>query len=381
MDLEQELGREQTRSSNQWGIRCSLSMDDTTAAKRFAVASPQAADKQSGGLSSSFDLSLLNTENRDTQQFTPSFFRYSASWDDGELPKIATCKRTKLAGPNNYESELPPAGIVRKPASRSAVEDSTQIPGTPSAAIRSRQAGSCIKKTAGKLTPVSAKRRRAASHLRKSSPLRRVPPLTPRSSFAVGGFPGPVPATNLHSKPLSSFGRLLESSDGIVLPSGAKRRPKISLGTTATSASTVLDTTTDTFDSMETLESSTPFRFNSFPASLPRINTSKTKEEPGCPVTVRKRMSFADKNQVYYPRDDDTHNTSVSSIQDEGNYANSEDEEKRSPVRTPVARARLNFLQAQSPSRESPSGELDLQSTGEWRWRCCCSSHSIHTLT
>jgi hypothetical protein len=327
------------------GVPRSQSMDESNVPKRTAVAVPMTSRRrmEGEGLSSSFDLSFLNSEHRDSQLLTPTVVRYSASWDEVEKAETDSCKRTKFGGFDS--SELPPT-TLRKLVRRTAPDSPQQQPSTPAPAFRVMQSsGSIIKKSISKqLTPASAKRHRAALHARRS-PMRSVPPMTPR---AACGNTSCVPTTTQISKALLYSGRLSESSEGIVLPCSVKRRPKISLGTTATAASTLLETTTDTIDSTDTLESSTPFRFTSFPASLPRISTTV---DPPCPGAVRKRTSCVDKNLVYYSRDDDTHNTSVSSLQDEGNYACSDDDEKVSPICTRVARTRLNFMQVESPTQ------------------------------
>jgi hypothetical protein len=107
-----------------------------------------------------------------------------------------------------------------------------------------------------------------------------------------------------------------------------KKPAKLSLGTVTTAAQQhhhLLETTDDSIDTTHTNNSSgssdgTPFRFTSFPASLPRINMVRTTTKtttgsaissatlptscvllpPSCHVgTVRKRMSFGEPLPVY----------------------------------------------------------------------------------
>jgi hypothetical protein len=100
------------------------------------------------------------------------------------------------------------------------------------------------------------------------------------------------------------------------------RPPKISLGSTVATAASgaALETTLESHESQDA-----PFRFSHFPASLPRIHP---------PGTARKRIA----------REDDTHNTSIGSLQD--GYGYSDDDSSHSPE---VARTRLDFASCKSP--------------------------------
>jgi hypothetical protein len=317
-------------------------------------------------LHSSFDSSLLNIE-RERPHDAASAFNAAASWDEND-PVFADGQGRKHV--RTYHSieipELPPPGSVLRKSSRRSNGESglSKTPLRP----RFRPPGTTVKKAGAKLTPASAKRHRAP--LQRRSPMRRVPPKTPRDSSS-----GLTPRTAKQlqensiaraSHSAGGFGSFLPTClDGFELygatPSGfaSKKLAKASIGTVATVASsTLLETTTETADSVDTSDTSGAlFRFTSFPASLPRINNVRTVEQqcPGvverqCPGTVRKRM-FGD--PLNGSRDDGTHNSSMSSLQDDGQYAYSDDEDDDesalSPIGTPVARTRLNFNTVLSP--------------------------------
>jgi hypothetical protein len=152
---------------------------------------------------------------------------------------------------------------------------------------------------------------------------------------------------------------------------GNKRPPKRSLGTTttATASSSLLETTTDTIDSVEIHESTTPFRFTSFPASLPRIhNNPDSSTGFMCPGTIRKRMTFG--TGLNHSRDDDgTHNTSVSSIHDDNGC--SDDDSTESPL---VTRTRLNFNSVTTPLALTPKLALDCDDESIDDGMCCTIS-------
>jgi hypothetical protein len=356
MDLDdEELSREggDNHNAKSGYILRSQSLDETDRAGKVFEVHLGASNTFSPGapvdsLSSSFDFSLLNADSQDIRKHTPAVVRYAASWDEGEAATGDSCKRTKIRGLEADGIFEVPA-TIRKPAGNSDL-GSPQLSSTP-ATIRVKQNDTSVKKKISKQTPTSSKRRRALLHQRPS-PLGRVPPMTPTS--------------NQESvKAQFTLGRPQETWDATSFATAAKRKPKVSLGTTATAASTLLETTTDTFDSVDTLESSTPFRFTSFPASLPRINTNAAAEQPH-PGTVRKRMSFGDTNLFNFSRDDETHNTSLSSCQDDGNYDYSDDDEEGSLLGTPVPRTRLNFNSVQSPPCHAPSRFFDLLSSGKF---------------
>jgi hypothetical protein len=307
-------------------------------------------------LHSSFDNSSIFNIERERQHGAVPSFTVAASWDENDQAFLDGPGRKHVRTQQQQQHsiqmpELPRPGAVRQSSRRSI--DESGLSKTP-VGPRFRPPGTCVKKTVGKLTPASAKRHRAP--LQRRSPMRRVPPKTPRDSSS-----GLTPHTAKHLQD-TSFGRATHTSGdfGSFLPTtldgsdlyGAnfsnKKPSKPSFGTVATVASsTLLETTTETADSVDTSDTSAPlFRFTSFPASLPRINNVKTVEGQ-CPGTVRKRMFGDPLNASLH--DDGTHNSSMSSLQDDGQYAYSDDESAPSPIGTPVARTRLNFNTVLSP--------------------------------
>lgn len=280
-------------------------------------------------LNSSFDFSLLTGEKPEPRQppqlpLTP--IRCAASWDesDGTVPT----KMRALEADDSFASDAP--ATVRKLSRGAALLSTTKTPRYHSL------------KTVARLTPLSVKRRRSAQWADG------VPPLTPR-----------IPAASAIRLPFT------DESTPTTAAVSKRRPPKVSLGTTATASSTNLETT---FDSTDTIETSAPFRFTSFPASLPRISTTIAtngalltgEAHPHAPATLRKRMTFAE--SVDFSRD--SHNTSLSSFLEEANYNYSDDEDdvndnnnenhQQSPKLSPTPRARLDFNALHSP-RQTPS--------------------------
>jgi hypothetical protein len=332
-------------------------------------------------LHSSFDSSLLNIE-RERPHDAASACNATSSWDENDLGFADGSEQTHLRTYHPIElPELPPPRSVRKSSRLSNGEPG--LSKTP-LRLRFRPPGTAVKKIVGKLTPASAKRHRAP--LQRRSPMRRVPPKTPRDSSSSLT---PRTAKQLQENSIArashtagGFGSFLPTClDGFDLygatPSGfsSKKPPKTSIGTVATVASsTLLETTTETADSVDTSDTSGAlFRFTSFPASLPRINNVGTGErqcpvvvERQCPGTVRKRM-FGDPLNTSRNDDDGTHNSSMSSLQDDVQYAYSDDEDDDetapSPIGTPVARTRLNFNTVLSPLGAYMS-RLDNQAEG-----------------
>jgi serine/threonine protein kinase len=354
-------------------------------------------------LHSSFDSSLLNIE-RERPHDAASACNATSSWDENDPGFADGSEQTHLRTYHSIEiPELPPPRSVRK-SSRIA-NGEPGLSKTP-LRLRFRPPGTAVKKVVGKLTPASAKRHRAP--LQRRSPMRRVPPKTPRdlSSSLTPRTAKQLPENSIAraSHTAGGFGSFLPTClDGFDLygatPSGfsSKKPPKTSFGTVATVASsTLLETTTETADSVDTSDTSGAlFRFTSFPASLPRINNVGTVERqcPGmverqCPGTVRKRM-FGDPLNTSRNDDDGTHNSSMSSLQDDVQYAYSDDEEDDetgpSPIGTPVARTRLNFNTVLSPLG-AYMGRLENQAEGtlvfalqhERSAVVCLFTHSLH---
>ena len=284
-------------------------------------------------------------------------FRPAPSWEEND-PSVASHEpstRHAHFHESTATTEHPPSTARKMP--RHSSDNVTLLSKTP---LRPR---SRTWKSSAKRTPVSAKRHRAPLHQRRSP---RVAQMTPQRSQQL--FPPPT-ARALTPRDGGTGDRftiarpmpnILLEDDADTTPHGMPaRRNKKSIGTVTTAASShALETTTETEDSMDTNDA--PFRFTSFPASLPRVNPLRTPAV-AAPATIRKRMNFTDAQSepVNRSRDDATHSSSVSSLPvDEGNmmYAESDeeqaerDETPRSPMGTPVARTRLDFNSAISPT-------------------------------
>lgn len=374
-------------------------------------------------LHSSFDASFLNSSERQQQQqhqdsstlFHP--LRAAASWDGnnpggGGFTEETTAVAIAAARNHSHQQQqqhlsiempdLPPPGTIRK-SSRLGRSSGIEASKTP-VRLRFRPPGTAVKKAIGKLTPASAKRHRVP--LQRRSPMRRVPPKTPRESSLTRSHSGHTPRMqgNLHDAHLAFGGSTggggggggynatsfapnsSESFDPYgTTPCFSNKKPsKPSFGTVATVASSaLLETTTETADSIDTLESSlTPFRFTSFPASLPRISNGQTAERQ-CPAgttgTVRKRM-FAG-GEAAVDALNGSRDSSMSSLHDDGHYTYSDEDDDDndsktqevqdlapSPIGTPVTRTRLNFNTVLSPplpnQLDNPEQGAHAQDTG-----------------
>lgn len=321
--------------------------------------------QETAGMSDDFQLSPINPlhTSLDAPQLDTQYpsagalptFRPAASWEEND-PSVAShetsAKHAHFLPATT--AEQPPPTARKLP--RHSSDNVTLMSKTP---LRPR---SRSKKPGTKKTPVSAKRHRAPLHQRKSP---RVMQMTPQRSQQL--FPPPT-ARALTPRDGDRFTiarpmpNILLDDDTDATPHGISiRRKKKSIGTATTAASShVLETTTETEDSMDTNDA--PFRFTGFPASLPRVSTLRTPAVAASSAhgTIRKRMNFTDGGSegVNRSRDDATHNTSVSSLPvDDGNmmYAESEEEHgsqdaPRSPMGTPVARTRLDFNSVISPT-------------------------------
>lgn len=168
--------------------------------------------------------------------------------------------------------------------------------------------------------------------------------------------------------------------DGHILLVGApsllrqNRAPKSSLGTHITAdSSSLMETTTDTAESSADTsgDTSTPFRFATFPASLPRIHNLPLRSAIGthvgtappksavavCPASVRKRMSFGDNASS----EADVEDSSISSMIDDARELEHEHVEESHDVQSTLSadlmdhstRTRLNFSTVSSPSRRN----------------------------
>lgn len=308
----------------------------------------------------------------------------SACWyeDFGEL------SGRKHMRPNLESVEANPPETIRKQARRAVVVSKT--PARP----RLRPPGA-MKKSAS-TTPSSAAKRRRAHWQINESPLSRMPPTPFQAQIAS-------PPTTTMKLDGSIFGRGMASAT--FSPSPPTLTPNRQMGicgtakskhTGTTAASTVLETTLESSDSVDTSSpTTTRFRFTSFPASLPRVNNPRSRE---CHDSLRKRMSFGEPacSDVNQSRDDDgTQNTSISSLSAEGHhhmaavpgalpptildihppldeeddtdsirpihaklfaededFGYSEDDSEASPVTDVVGRTRLNFNTVLTPDKD-----------------------------
>lgn len=273
-----------------------------------------AAQQQSSSLNASFDASLFRQNMPALSSNNHYELRNATSWDERDRAQEQQQLSIELP-------DLPPPRSMRKTGRRlSQLEQSTPV------RLRFRPPGSSVKKS-GKLTPASAKRHKALNKARLRDIIR------------------PSTSAQKESSQRDFVLRDNDCPDTSHLAFSAIKPPKVSLNSLAPAApnSTLLETTSETTESADT-DSSTPFRFTSFPASLPRINNPRTeRQQPSCPATIRKRMSFGDNHAVLQHRDNDdgTHNTSLSSI---GHYDYSDDDDDDdSTIGTPMARTRLDF--------------------------------------
>lgn len=268
--------------------------------------------KSAVALHSSFDATISNdrSESPFLSDDDDEEKGRSASWyeDLGEL----SGKKHTLPHLETVEPNLPET--VRKQARRAGAVSKT--PARP----RLRPPGA-MKKSAN-ITPSSATKRRRAHWQVNDSPTSRVPP-TPLQGRITS------PPTTTVKLDGSIFGKYPNESPFSPSPAltpnrqlGFHRTAKSNSKYTGTTASTtVLETTVESSDSVDTSSpTTTRFRFTTFPASLPRVNNPRSREYHD---SLRKRMSFGeaascDANQS---RDDDgTQNTSISSLSADGHH-------------------------------------------------------------
>ena len=232
-------------------------------------------------LHSSFDAALLERDDGVASIFRKNRVSTTPSWDSSLQESEVIGRKHSLQPVGAGTTELLHPGTVRKLPRRSSIPpriDSTRTPGKPNRL----PPPSTVKKTS--LTPSSARRRRMMQNQTKSrSPYRRIPPTTPRY---------PRHAEQSSNKTL--FGDGLDHTTPTPSLSMTVLKSRIQTGNTATTANTSFDATigSDTHESVSPV--STPFRFTSFPASLPRVNPRSSDCQHSSPVSsnVRKRMSF-----------------------------------------------------------------------------------------
>jgi len=307
-------------------------------------------------LHTSFDASQL-TADQPSASALPRF-RPTPSWEEND-PSVARAEGSlqhehpKMEFKDTKPVYAPP---TEKKAPRHSSDNVTLISKTP---LRPHMRA---KKSTAKQTPASAKRHRAPLHQRRSPRLMQMTPQRSQKLFHPGRCTTPQEVDRFTvARPMPSL-LLDDETDDTPYRGLSARSKKKSIGTVTTAASShALDATTETEDSMDTNDAN--FRFTSFPASLPRVNTLRTPAlgaHSAVHGTVRKRMHFTDalSETANRSRDDATHNTSVSSLPvDDGNmYADSDEEAPRSPTGTPVARTRLDFNSVVSPTTASRRG-------------------------
>lgn len=341
-------------------------------------------------LHASFDSSLAHNQFDSEPLETENVgMKNTASGDSCDVER--TGNRHTLRGKSTQSLETSPLFATRKQPGKPG--NTSRTPARP----RSRPLTATKKPSAS--TPNSAVKRRRAPLPQRQSPMRRLHPATPYQAPIMSPpststhldnsiFVNPYNATLLTSTPAqqtATFG----------IKSHSKGFNTHNTGTTATS--TVVETTLESSDSVDTSSpTTTRFRFTSFPASLPRVNNPRSAE---CPDSIRKRMSFAEPStDMNQSRDDDgTQNTSISSLSAEGHHQHlqpapgslpppilhldsraqggehedddslrpvharlftddehfgySDDDTAQSPVRDIVGRTRLNFNTVVSPKK------------------------------
>lgn len=248
-------------------------------------------------LHSSFDASLLD----DGQQDGEAIFRPTSAGKHAR----------------NAELDFVAPGTVRKLRRRSDLPPGPKnTPGRLSHGLRNK--GST---TMGERTPTSAARRRRNRHAAWS----RVPPTaTPFKFQETTGASPATPRVSLFDSTAQQQSKSEIStptrSAGLPLPATVVK--KANTGQTATTVNTSFDGALN--DSHETT-SPTPFRFTSFPASLPRVNNPRNAGDVNymCPPSTRKHMTFSSAldmdngkgtNMNSSNEEDGTHNTSLSSL-------------------------------------------------------------------
>lgn len=225
-------------------------------------------------LHSSFDASLLADEGQGESIFRPtSAGKHARNAEETDVDLFAPGTVRKL----RRRSDLPPGP--------------KNTPGRHSHNLRSAK---------GERTPTSTAGRRRA-HQRRSprhQPSSRIPPSSAKFKFqettgASPATPGASPATP---------GPQLKQHPQILTPTrAAAATPHLPHQATTTvkkahtcqTATTVNSSFDGMNDSHET-SSPTPFRFTSFPASLPRVNNARGPERNyTCPPSTRKHMTFS----------------------------------------------------------------------------------------
>jgi len=260
-------------------------------------------------LHSSFDASLLEDEGQSASIFRPtSAGKHARNAEEPDVVAPGTVRKLRR------RSDLPPGP--------------KNTPGRHSHNLRTKGSAKTAK---GERTPTSAARRRRGTHQRRSprhQALSRIPPAATPVTFKFQDTTSPAtPRVSL----FDSTTQLKPPQ--ILTPTRAAATPALPQATAVKKTQTNQTATTvnSSFDGMNDsheTSSPTPFRFTSFPASLPRVNNPRsTDRNYMCPPSTRKHMNFltfADEggeddgekgdNVNSSQEEDGTHNSSLSSL-------------------------------------------------------------------
>lgn len=304
-------------------------------------------------LNSSFDAAMLGAEKAQIfRGAPPPRVSLASSWDESSSPTShfneGCLSGLKLLPRTAEATEVIPPSTVRKQQTRklrsSSLTESVQTPGRPV-----RPPGS-VMRLPRQRTPNSSRRRKASPLQLRQSKSPRPTTLqqhqqqvtsTPRPYFPRGETP------NILKHPSSPQFHDTQTP-GISGQSVIELKQLQQTGNTAITANTsALDVTVDTEGSQES-PVSTPFRFTSFPASLPRVHPRPSDlTTPFGFTTTRKKVS-------YQSRLDATLEQPASSRHHEDEDASAL---KRSRPMTAVMRYNFDEAAAQNSSISSMSGE------------------------
>ena len=236
-------------------------------------------------LHSSFDATLFDDEQEESIFRRSNRVSDASSWEecaDGEQ----SGRKHHLQLVSIESAPLSTPGTVRKLPRRNSNPGATN-PALGDKTPRRHHS----RPPTSKQTPSSASRRRRAPLLQRDSPYRKSPFRMPPAARTFNQQEANIPPVT-GPKPL-----LGTPSQATPIHSKVSKTRKPETCQTATTAENSFDATT--VDSQDPFSpASTPFRFASFPASLPRVNprsymeTSSPLDGPACPTTLRKRMNF-----------------------------------------------------------------------------------------
>ena len=252
--------------------------------------------------------------------------------DDGESIFRSAGKHARNA--SSEEQDVVAPGTVRKLRRRSDLPPGSNkhTPGRHSHNLRKGSTAAKTNIMPGNRTPTSAARRRRNTHVQRRSPrlqsLSRFPPTAAASAT-------PFKFQETTTSPAMPRVSLFETNNTTMQPM-TTHKPPLTPTRAFKAASTVRKATCQTAttvnssfdgglndDSHETA-SPTPFRFTSFPASLPRVNNTRNSRSHATttcpPSTTRKRMTFSafaendGKGSNSSREEDATNNSSLSSL-------------------------------------------------------------------